>query len=61
MVRLTRQGILFEFRTAEKKIFEALKATVTEEPILRKWCPELPTQVETNALDGITGGVLSQR
>ena len=61
LVRLTRQGVPFEFRTAEKKAFEALKAAVAEELVLKKWCPELPMQVEINASNGITGGVLSQR
>ena len=42
------------------KAFEALKTVVAKEPILKKWCPELPTRVETNTFNSITGGVLSQ-
>ena len=46
---------------AEIKAFEALKAAVAKEPVLKKWRPDLPTRVETDASNGITGGVLSQK
>ena len=55
-----RQGVPFVFKSEEIKAFKALKAAVTKEPILKKWCPELPTKVEIDILNGITGGVLSQ-
>ena len=61
LVRLTRLGVPFAFGTEEIKAFEALKAAVAEEPVLRNWRPELPTRVETDASNGITGGVLSQQ
>ena len=53
------QRVLFAFGLEEIKVFEALKAAVIKEPVLKKWCPELPTRVETDAFNGIIGGVLS--
>ena len=60
LVRLTRQEVSFVFESEETKAFKVLKAAVTKELILKKWCPELPTRVETDASNGITGGVFSQ-
>ena len=37
-----------------------LKTAVAKEPILKKWCPELPTKVETDVFNGIINNVLSQ-
>ena len=60
LVYLMRQGVPFVFGLEEIKVFEVLKTAVAKEPILKKWCPELPTRVETDAFNGIIGGVLSQ-
>ena len=54
-----RQGVPFAFGLKEIKTFEVLKAAVAKEFILKKWCPELPTRVETNTFNGITGGMLA--
>ena len=54
-----RQGVPFVFRVEKTKAFEALKTAVAKEPILKKWCPKLPTRVETDAFNSITSGVLS--
>ena len=59
LVHLTRQGVPFAFGLKKIKAFEVLKAAVTKEPVLKKWCLELPTRVETDAFNSITGGVLS--
>ena len=60
LVRLTCQGVPFAFGLKKIKAFEVLKAVIIKEPVLIKWCPELPTRVETDAFNSITGGVLSQ-
>ena len=54
-----RQGVPFAFGLEEIEAFKLLKAAITKELILKKWCPELPTRVEINTFNGITGGVLS--
>ena len=54
-----RQGVPFAFELEEIKAFEALKTAVIKELILKKWCPELPTRVEIDASNGITGSVFS--
>ena len=59
LIRLTRQGVPFTFGLKEIKVFEALKTAVAKEPILKKWCPELPTKVKTNAFNSIINGILS--
>ena len=53
-----RQGVPFAFKLEVIKAFKVLKVIMAEELILKKWCPELPTRVETNTFNGITGGVL---
>ena len=53
-----RQGVPFAFGLEEIKVFKVLKTAVAKELILKKWCPELPTKVETDAFNNITGGVL---
>ena len=59
LVYLMRQGVPFTFRLKKIKAFKALKTAVTKEPVLKKWCPELPTRVKTDAFNGITDGILS--
>ena len=59
LVRLIRQGVPFTFGSEEIKTFDTLKTAMAKEPVLIKWCPELPTKVETDTSNGITGGVLS--
>ena len=51
------QGVLFAFGLKEIKAFEVLKIAVVKESILKKWYPELPIRVKTDACNGITGGV----
>ena len=58
LICLTRQGVPFAFGLKEIEAFKVLKAAVAKELVLKKWCPELPTRVETDAVNGITGGVL---
>ena len=58
LVCLTRQGVPFVFGLEEIKAFKALKAAVVKELVLKKWCLELPTRVEIDAFNCITGGVL---
>ena len=60
LIRLTRQGVPFAFKLKKTKAFEILKTAVAKEPILKKWCPELPTSVKTKTFNGIIGGVFSQ-
>ena len=57
LVCLTRQGVLLAFGLEEMEAFEVLKTAVIKEPVLKKWCPELPTRVKIDAFNGITGGV----
>ena len=52
-----RQGVPFVFKLKKIKAFEVLKTAVIKEPVLKKWCPELPTRVEINAFNDIIGGV----
>ena len=59
LIRLMRQGVPFAFGLEEIKVFEVLKTAVAKELVLKKWCPELPTKVEIDTLNGITGDVLS--
>ena len=61
LVHLTKQGVRFEFGPEQKAAFEALKKAVMQEPVLKKWDPVLPTRVETDASNGVTGGALSQK
>ena len=59
LVRLTRQRVPFAFGLKEIEVFEALKTAVAKELILKKWYPELPTKVEINTFNSITGDMLS--
>ena len=54
------QGVPFAFKSEKTKAFEAPKAVITKEPVLKKWCPELLTKVETIVSNGITGNMFSQ-
>ena len=51
------QEVPFIFKLEKIKAFKALKTVIIKEPVLKKWCPELPTRVETNIFNGNTGGV----
>ena len=55
-----RQGMPFILELKETKAFKALKVVVAKKPVLKKWCPELPIKVKTDAFNDITGGVFSQ-
>ena len=59
LVRLIRQGVPFIFGLKEIKAFEVLKTAVAKESVLKKWCLELPTRVETDTFNGIINGVFS--
>ena len=52
-----RQRVPFTFGLEETEAFEVLKTAVTKESVLKKWCPELPTRVETDTFNGIISGV----
>ena len=54
-----RQRVPFTFGSKKTKAFKVLKTAVAKELILKKWCPELPTRVKTNAFNSIINGVLS--
>ena len=54
-----RQGVPFAFGLEKTEAFKVLKTAVVKEPVLKKWCPELPTKVETDAFNSITGEVFS--
>ncbi|KAL1979106.1 hypothetical protein VTN96DRAFT_6844 [Rasamsonia emersonii] len=58
---LTRQGVPFKWTTKCEEAFQELKTALTTAPVLIHYRADLPTQVETDASDGVIGGVLSQR
>ena len=44
-----------------QEAFEELKQQLTQAPVLYHYQPELETQLETDALDGVVAGVLTQQ
>lgn len=58
---LTRKETVFEWTSDCQKAFRELKRLLTVTPILVHYDLMAPTQVETDASDGVVGGVLSQQ
>ena len=59
--RLTRKEVPFEWSQDCQRAFEELKRLLTTAPVLIHYDPEAPTMIETDASDGVLGGVLSQQ
>ena len=59
--RLLRKGVRFVFGPEQQEAFEKIKQLVVSNPVLVKWHPEYPTKMETDASDGVTAGVLTQK
>jgi transposase InsO family protein len=59
--RLTRKNQLFKFDLACEQAFKELKRRLVSAPVLAHFNPQLPSRVETDASDGVVGGILSQK
>jgi hypothetical protein len=57
---LTRKDTTFRFTDDCETAFVRLQELLTTAPLLAHYNPALPTQVETDASDGVIAGVLSQ-
>ena len=60
LYRLTRQDVHFEWSIQCEEAFLRLKQNLIDAPILRHYDPVRRTRVETDALDGVLGAVLTQ-
>ena len=60
LTRLTRSNTPFVFDQSCQDAFEELKWQLINSPILRHYDPNLESQIETDASDGVVAGVLSQ-
>ena len=58
---LTHKDANFSFSPDCIKAFQQLQELLTTAPLLMHYNPALPTQVETDASDGVIAGVLSQQ
>jgi transposase InsO family protein len=58
---LTRKGTVFRWTPSCQGAFDQLKDTMISVPVLRYYDPAYPTMVETDASNGVLGGVLSQQ
>jgi transposase InsO family protein len=58
---LTRKDVAFYWGPDCQRAFEEIKRRLMEAPVLRHYEPGLETKVETDASEGCTGAVLSQR
>ena len=58
---LTHKDAPFRFNNACLAAFQELQRLLTTTPLLGYYNPMLPTQVETNASDGVIARVLSQQ
>lgn len=58
---LTRKEVPFQWTEKCEAAFKELKQRLVTAPILAHYDPEAPTRVETDASDGVMGGVLSQQ
>ena len=58
--KLTRKDVAFKFTGECEAAFRQLQELLTTAPLLAHYDPALPTQVETDASDGVIAGVLSQ-
>ena len=59
--RLVRKDQPFVFNSDCYAAFQELKKRLVSAPVLAHFNPNLPLRVETDASDGVTGGVLSQK
>jgi transposase InsO family protein len=59
--RLTKKNYPFGWLEACELAFSKLKQALIEAPILSHYDPHAETRVETDAADGVVGGVLSQK
>ena len=57
--KLTCKDVAFKFTGECKAVFRQLQELLTIASLLAHYDPMLPTQVETDALDGVIAGVLS--
>ncbi|KAJ5290754.1 gag/polymerase/env polyprotein [Penicillium angulare] len=57
---LTCKGTPWSWTSDCQEAFDTLKAAMVDAPILRHYDVSLPTRIETDASDGVIGGVLSQ-
>ena len=60
LVCLTKNNTPFIFDQDCQEAFEELKGRLVSAPILQHYNPELESMLETDASDGVVGGVLSQ-
>jgi transposase InsO family protein len=58
---LTVKTALWKWGDAEQQAFDRLKAALVSAPVLALYDPEAATKMETDASDGVLGGVLSQQ
>jgi hypothetical protein len=58
---LTRKNTLFKWNSACQEAFDQLKASMLSAPVLQHYYADRQTMVETDASDGVVGGVLSQQ
>jgi hypothetical protein len=61
LVRLTKKDSDFLFTDDCLGVFEELKQCLVTAPVLSHYDPEKETMLETDALDGVLAGVLSQQ
>jgi len=59
--RLTHKDTAFSWTAECEEAFQKVKKALTSTTILRHYRPTLETKIETDASDGVTGGVLSQQ
>ncbi|EED22559.1 gag/polymerase/env polyprotein, putative [Talaromyces stipitatus ATCC 10500] len=57
---LTRQDVPFKWTIKCQEAFNKLKRCLASAPVLCHYQPELPSQLETNASDGVVAAVFSQ-
>jgi transposase InsO family protein len=58
---LTRKGTPFRWDSACQEAFDQLKISILSAPVLQHYHADRQTIVETDASDGVVGGVLSQQ
>jgi hypothetical protein len=61
MTWLLHKEVTFSFDATAQATFDGLKTMFTCAPILAHYNPAQYTQLEVNALDGVTPGILSQK
>jgi hypothetical protein len=58
---LTKKDMPWQWHAEQQHVFNTLKEKFCQEPILKVYDPNLPTQVEVDASGFATGGILSQK